>query len=398
MHLSSRLLVLLVPAILLLGGREGNAEPPRPASPAEDVLERFEIGKDWPAIFLPVELKGATYLFVLDTGSTRTVYDASLVSKLGEPIRRARFEVPGGNTSAQLFKSPDAKLGKLSLRTETPVAALDLRGIRTVSGEEVYGIIGMDFLAQHVFRVDPDLGEVVFLKGTGPGSGQRISVKVLDRHPHVEVGVAGLDAPEWFLVDTGDMGFGSGDMRREVYDALVRKDKVKGAGESLFESLAGTTVDRRFRADVISLAGNRHEQLLFSEGSRSILGVNYWSRYKVTFDFPDSAIYLAKGRRFNEPDVQDMSGLKIIRPEGRTVVYSVENRGPAATAGILAKDEILKVDEKDVKEIRLAPLRRLLSAEGQKVRLVLKRDDETHEVSLVLRDWRHERAATTEGK
>lgn len=151
--------------------------PPTPAAPAaapkrliespaatETVVERFKIAKGRAFLLLPVELKGRTLLFALDTGASSSVYDSSLAPLLGEPAGTRELRTSDGVTRIQVFKPADAKLGRLSLRTGSPAVVADLRRMREVSGEEVYGFIGMDFLSRHVFRIDPDRGEVVFVR------------------------------------------------------------------------------------------------------------------------------------------------------------------------------------------------------------------------------------------
>jgi hypothetical protein len=61
-------------------------DPPSKGSISEAPLERFEIPKGGAFLLLPVELKGNTFLFALDTGCARCVYDLSLIHLLGEAI------------------------------------------------------------------------------------------------------------------------------------------------------------------------------------------------------------------------------------------------------------------------------------------------------------------------
>src|SRR5207302_2014602 len=47
----------------------------------------------------------------------------------------------------------------------------DLRKIREASGEPIMGFLGMDFLGRYVVRIDPDRGEVLFLKSVPEDAG-----------------------------------------------------------------------------------------------------------------------------------------------------------------------------------------------------------------------------------
>src|SRR5207249_892572 len=67
-------------------------------------------------------------LFVVDTGSAFTIFDQSVVTKLGNPIGATLFEdgIAGKEKPIACFKAPSLYLGKTLLRTADWVTALDL--------------------------------------------------------------------------------------------------------------------------------------------------------------------------------------------------------------------------------------------------------------------------------
>jgi S1-C subfamily serine protease len=146
--------------------------------------------------------------------------------------------------------------------------------------------------------------------------------------------------------------------------------------------------------DNISLGKYRHEKLTFDESNRNILGLNYWSRYVVTFDFPNSVIYLKKGRRFNEPEMDNRTGLSLIRKQGQTLVTSVKKGSVAAQGGVTPKDVVLKIDGKIVSDMSLFGVIRYLSMEGKKSRLLVRRAEEELELTIALQDRQAERKAS----
>jgi hypothetical protein len=383
----TRIGVLFLAVTLTAEAAFVGAEPPRERPAPEAVIERFEIAKGGALLLLPIKLKGKKFLFALDTGASSCVYDSSLIPLLGEPIRTEEIGTSDGVTRIQFFHPPDAKLGGLSLRTNSLVVAADLRRLREGYGEEVYGFVGMDFLAKHVVRIDPDRGEVVFLRSLDPDAGRRLPMTFESNIPYVRVHISGMDAPQLFMVDTGcSPGGGTGLMQAETFDALVKQGKIKPAGDASGQSLSGMTQRRRGEVGEISLADHRHADLIFSASLRNILGLSYWSRYVATFDFPGGAIYLKKGSRYDEPDMQDLSGLALARAEGRTLVVSVAEGSPAALAGIRPQDVILKANGEKAESIPLQALRRLLAVKGGKVSLLLSRGGAEREVPLVLAD------------
>jgi S1-C subfamily serine protease len=122
-------------------------------------------------------------------------------------------------------------------------------------------------------------------------------------------------------------------------------------------------------------------------GDTDLLGLGFWSRHIVTFDFPNRVIYLRQGARFKEPDRYDLSGLHLLRINGATVVHSVDDGSPAANAGIRAKDVIVKINHQTTAKQRLFAIRRLLSVEGHEVAMTVKHGDEDFEVAFSLLRW-----------
>lgn len=362
--------------------RPGAADAPTP----EAVIERFKLADDGPLVLVPVRFAGKSLLFALDTGSSNGVFDSSLVPFLGDQVGTENLRTTDGVTRVPVYRSPNAELGGLSLGTGEPVAATDMRGMREGLGVEVYGLIGMDFLGRHVFRVDPDRGEVVFLQSSGPDLGRRMAVTLENKVPHVRVQLSGLAEPQSFLVDTGCApGGGTGLLRADTFEVLVGRGRVRPIDTALAATLSGPSLRRRGRVAEAELAGYRHPDLIFSTSQWNVLGLNYWSRYVATFDFPGQAIYLKKGVRFDQPDTHDLSGLSVVRAGGgRTVVVAVDDGTPAARAGIRPGDVIRKVNGAEAGDMTLTAVRRLLAARGAKVTLVLGRGVKDQETVVAL--------------
>jgi Aspartyl protease/PDZ domain len=390
----ARLIRLIVPILAILlatQSLQARGETPPPAPPADDVLERFVVSRDCPLLLLPVELNGKKYQFALDTGATQSVYDSSLRSMLGPPIRTTDVSTPGGTATVALYKAPDAKLGRLHLPEGSPIAVADLQRLREITGEEIFGMIGMDFLAHHIFRIDPDRGEVVFLRVPGDDPGRRVPVALDDTDggvPMIEVQFEGMKAAERFMVDTGFGGFDSGDLRPEAFDALDRQGKLKADGDSLSTTLSGTAREHKGALSEFSLGGYRHRHLVFDRGNVNFLGLNYWLRYVVTFDLPAGAMYLKKSARFDAPDLRDMGGMHLDLIAGRVHVHSVEKRSPAESVGIHPEDTIVRIQGENAECMQLQRLRRLLCVEGTTITLSVNRGKGERTVRLELRDWK----------
>src|ERR1022692_2723488 len=142
----------LLPAMLLTCTTGCNKTTPIADGKANDkdapiVLERFKIGRHGEAILVPVTLNGKAFHFLLDTGANVTVFDSAL--PLGAAKRKNMVNSPAGPVEIQFFDAPDAKIGSLKLRTAEEIAGFDQGKLREVTGHEIYGVVGMDFLKSH---------------------------------------------------------------------------------------------------------------------------------------------------------------------------------------------------------------------------------------------------------
>jgi hypothetical protein len=364
---------------LALGGLI-HAEEPKSDRNDANVLERFRIAKDGDCLLLPVKYGGKTYQFLLDTGSTCNMFDSSL--SLGKPTDEALVVGFGGAVRLRLYDAPEAAVGALSLKSADPVAAFDFTMFRQVTGHEVYGVIGMPFLGRHVVRVDFDRGELLVLKEPGRDRGQGFEVTYNERAlPCLTAGVAG-DKRHRFQLDTGYNG--TGNLATKPFDALLNDGGLKVVGTTLTQAISRTSRFRKGRLKQLSLGEFTLRGAVVSEADESYLGLGFCSRFVMTLDLANDKVYLKKGKEFGRADAYDLSGLHLLRKDGKVVVHSVDNQSPAEVAGLKAGDAVVKVDGTMAEELGLFHLRLLLSTEGKKFRVTISRDGTEAELALAL--------------
>lgn len=334
----------------------------------------------------PVEIPGKRFPFVLKTGTSRTVYAPAFRAVLGKEILSKRMRMLDREAVVSFCRPPAAKLGHLDLPKKTAVVCMELGQFGEFVGEEIAGFLGMDFLSKHIFRIDFDRGEVTFLTSAGADAGQRLTAFFYNDLPHVMVEIPGLPGLERFAVDTGAIGTTSGDLRRDAFAALVEQGIVKPEGEALAVTPAGAGKDRLGRVESISVAGFRHQNLVLCESDKNCLRLNYLSRFVVTFDFPNKAIYFKKGRQYDRAQLRDLSGLVVLRRNGQTFVHSVKEGSLAERAGVKPQDVLLRIDDIDTKAMSLMSIYRLFCSEDKMHRLGIRRGEKDMEVELVLHD------------
>jgi hypothetical protein len=355
-----------------------------------NLIEGFDLGAEAYFLVVPVTLDGEIYPFMVDTGATHCVYDTALRPWLGTlRCKSIKVQTAGGSAQVELYDSPDARLGHVSLRGDDAVVCADLDMVRQISGQNVYGLVGMDVLRRYVVRIDPDRRKLELLRDVPPGSGvavplvhRRRLLHGASRLAYVEADVGG-STPAMFLVDTGAVG-NPGTLEASLFGRLARDAKLQTLGSTVSESLSGSAQNAIGRLGQISLAGFWHRDLTFSQSKDNKLGLDYWSRYAVTFDFARDTLYITPSRRFHHRAVHDLSGLTLLVSMGKLRILHVLDDSPAAHAGLVRGDTIVRVGNLDGRRDSLYSIRRLLSTPGLLVPIVIERDgtDRLAEIAL----------------
>jgi hypothetical protein len=387
---------LIVGLTVLLGGLllgAAVAQPPPLPVVSNAVLERFPIARDGCPLIVPVTIRGKDYPFLLDTGADVVVCDTSLRPLLGAPLGKVKCTTAGDKTNLEVFAPPEAFLGKLQVSKDEAVPAFDFRKIREALGQDVRGILGMNFLRDYVVTLDFDHEAVSLRRQVGDTStlGQAIPMSLRGGVPSVFLDFQVIHKLNPFLLDTGAITTDSGLLNGDLFRALAKAGKLGDAWPGGCGVTASGKKDLRITALVreVSVGPFHHRNLLFSGAAeRNVLGLNYLSRSMVTFDFPSSTLYLQPGVRFNAPlDQPNRSGLGLLRVEGATVITGVEKNSPAEQAGIKVKDILLSVADLPADRGSLHPVHNLLRCEGGTVAVKYRRGKEEREVSLRLAGW-----------
>jgi hypothetical protein len=176
------------------------------------VRASFSFAPDERLLLVPVRLDGKDYQFIVDTGMTYSLFDSSLKDHLGQRVGDTLIHTNYSDVKADLYPPPNATVGSLRL-TDDPVICHDLGFLREVTGYDVYGIIGLDFLDGWIIFIDFDDGRLDILSpGTTPdrawGEKVHFSHKSFDcRYIPVSLGKNSLHS--FFMLDTGCDGTGS---------------------------------------------------------------------------------------------------------------------------------------------------------------------------------------------
>jgi hypothetical protein len=382
---TSRKVALLLSFLVFAGGcadePEGASDPPA----NQKVLAEFKIAKGGDPILLPVTFKDKEYLFMLDTGCSHTLFDTSFKHELGDVKKVGGGLTAGSRIEAEFFDAPEAFLGPLNLQDCNEVICSDLKMISFVMGKKISGLIGMNFLRIYVVQIDFDKGTVFFLQ---PADGQHTDwgIELLTKYdslgwPYITGNILNYIKVD-FMIDTGANS--TGGLGSDIFEKILSEKKLK-TSEILFATASGVIRKREIRIDNLSVRPFEYQDLIFGEANWPHLGLSFFSRHIVTFDFPNSRMYLKKGKGFKKNDETDMSGLHLLRISNQTVVYSVDEGSPAQKIGIRANDVILKVGDKDANLYDILELRRfLMSGDKRNITMTIKHGDNVKDVSFLL--------------
>ncbi len=357
-----------------------------------DCLAEFDIAKDGDLPILPVKLDGRQYSFVLDTGSDFTVYDRSLLPS--RPWRSVPVETLSGRKVIDVFDAPNASIGKLSLRHRSLVPGTDLQMIRQLSGYDIRGIVGMDFLSKYVIQLDIAAGKVIFSDSATGDLGQRLPIRNQEDGRFVDVSVSGLEQPQRFLIDTGSTPFAN--MKKELVRDLAERGKAKSVGAALTVGLSGTDTITRWFLDSLKVGDCEHRNVTLVGSAQNVLGLGFWSTCVVTFDFPNGVLYLKNNEHWRRQDDVDLSGLHLVRVDGKVVVLSIDEDSPAAVSGLRPRDMILRLDGTGTDQLSMFSIRRRLCSRATRVKMAVARADKSMDVTLALGTLQADRAEKVE--
>ena len=367
----------------------GCAEEPKQTSTGtaeQKVLAKFNIAKGGDPIFLPVTFKNKEYTFVLDTGTSHTVFDASFRHELGDIKGVKKILTAGRTIEAEFFDAPEASLGPLNLQDCNEVICSEIKMLSAVLGKQISGFIGMNFLNKYIIQIDFDKGTISFLqpvKEQHSNWGIELAIRYGSLGwPYITGNILKSNNIN-FVIDTGANS--TGGLGKDIFEKILSKNK-QNTSETLFATASGVIKNRECRIDSLAVGSFEYEKLIFSEANWSHLGLSFFSRHIVTFDFPNKKIYLKKGKNFKKTDETDMSGLHLLCISEKTVVYSVDEGSPAQKAGINAGDIILKVDNNDANTYNILELRWLLmSKDKRNITMTIKRGDDVKDTSFLLK-------------
>lgn len=368
---------------------------PPPANAAEAgknaqksaTTESFKFDANERLLFIPLRIGGKDYQAVVDTGATLSVLDLSLRQHLGPRSGSGKTKTDNMDVDVELYAPPTAQIGLLAF-TSGPVVCHDLTSLCEACGKKFHAIIGLDFLTNWIVTVDFDNGRIDFMApGTSRDAQRGESIPFVYGPPGnmFILVTAGKNIRVPIEIDTGFAG--AVHLEESLFSKLVETRDLRITGNEQAMTLSGLCRSRGGRLTQLSVGPFKHEDLRLSTGKQNKLGLDYLRRYRVTIDFPNQRLYLAKGKQFTEADGGNTCGMGILyRSVGIEVEYVDEN-GPAYPAGVREKDVIIELCGKRVSELKSSEVDDLLTREGKPVRMMVLRGGQRVEMTFTPKEY-----------
>jgi hypothetical protein len=250
--------------------------------------------------------------FVVDTGSPGTLFDKSLVKKLGVRLPLGTWTVPmdGERQKSGVYWEPKLYLGDTRLKTGRLCAAVDFKKVSREVGRPVMGILAMDCLKQYCIQLDFQAGKMRFLDPQ-------------------QLDVAQLGKPfplmfSWYSqIFTHHAGLAGGNSAKMLIDT-----GYNGDGEVANGAIPGRNPGWAHLAEC-DWAGETYTNLNVQIGG-DVIGLAFLARHLVTFDFPKRTMYLKKtssGPLANEAFAAAFEFLKNLKAAGQVPGWSQNDHG-----------------------------------------------------------------------
>jgi predicted aspartyl protease len=341
-----------------------------------------------------------TLNFILDTGSGGISLDSSTSDRLRlapQPSDKTILGIAGIRQVKFLYNEtlhlPGLNIDSLDFHVN------DYDILTSVYGDKIDGIVGYSFFSRYIVHIDYDSMQItVFTRGPFryPRGGYMLRPIIAG------LPIVGADLKEdskrfnsRFYFDTGaglcallstDFVADSSvlDRRKKIYYT-----QAQGMGGKANMQL--TTVKEfrvgpyRFRNVPTYLFDDQYNVTSYPNLA-GLVGNDILRRFNVTFNYERRCIYLVPNSHYKDQFDYSYTGLSLYWEDGEVRVGDIMQGSPAEKAGLKADDVMLAVDNNFSGNVQT--WKNLLQNAGEKVKILVKRNTELFQLTLVVKSIR----------
>lgn len=353
--------------------------------------------------------------FIVDTGAEHSIIlDKGLTDYLGVNYQR-KFDISGADMdsvlTAYLATDVNFRIANSLIAKKRTILVLQENyfHLERVTGTNIHGIIGGDFLGRFITEIDYR-NQTLTLHDPGGFKLKRRFQRIesdFNRNRaflHLPISVDGFTTNKRrLLLDTGASLFvllytaenDSTDLPQRVIPTRI----ASGLGGDLLgnvgRSKSVTVGDQPF-GDVITYFQNlplSRIELAKRNGYQErdgLVGNSLLKRFKLIVDYVNKAVYLKPYSNWKKPVKFDRSGLQIAvggQDLNRFLVTDVIPGSPAAEAGLKRRDLIKVINGTPASFLSLESIFKKLEGKvGRRIKITVKRADGLHRFEFRLRD------------
>lgn len=345
---------------------------------------------------------------ILDSGIEGIIItDRELVKEL-EPscIRSFKLTAPGQTITLQACITPVLKFSFAGLEPLSSNAILlqeDMFSLDAFIGAKVHGLIGLERFKNLVVSINYDKNNLNFIRPeiySPPPKSDIIPLSIMRGRPYMTARVE-LDTKEirdlWLMIDSG----ANHPLLLET-DSTDTYKPIKSLPTTIGRGLGGDIAGEFVRSGWLMIGNYRLDNLITSLSSEYIsgnvnnrnfrdgtIGSGALSRFKVTFDYPNSRLILQQGHKFNNPFEYNMSGVIFEAISTGLNIFKVSEviyDSPAFIAGLKADDVLISINGKVAFTLSLGELNAMLNRHpGNPITLVVSREGVQMTIKFKLR-------------
>ncbi|WP_316840965.1 aspartyl protease family protein [Pedobacter gandavensis] len=315
-------------------------------------------------IIIPVLInEKGPFNFILDTGvGPMIISDPSITDSLKiKDLRTIKIAGlgKGNEIEAYVSSSIHARVGKASM-DHVPTALLkeDLFRLSSFVGMPVHGLLGYHFFKSFIVELKYSAKRIIFyLPSHGKKiKGERIPLEMINDKPYTKIQI---ESPELgtlilkVLVDNGASHAISLEILNKNPFPLPPVSILANLGVGLGGPISGhigrlpSIKVGSFELKNVLSSYPKYEEVaakVLVNDRNGNLGADILSRFDITMDYEDGAMYLRKNGNFKRPFQHDMAGMEIFMEDNqhkRFFIGRIEPNSPAEEGGLEADDEIV---------------------------------------------------------
>lgn len=277
--------------------------------------------------------------------------------------------------------------------------------LSTSLGIDIHGLIGYDLLKNFIVDINYENKYVLFTRPERyvyKKNYQEIPLNLARSKPYIDARIViseDIEVETKMLIDMGASYAASlytfSDTQIKLPEKTIRSFLGKGLNGDIFGDIGRAkwikigpfTLNQPVITFPDSASVIKATEITEYNGS---IGSDVLNRFHVTFDYPNSRIFLKPNRYFKRPFVYNLSGLELIAPVPGLRVYLVEKVRESSSAmrsGLIPGDLVEKINGERVYKYSINEIMDLLNRKpGRKILITVRRGNKIHHIRLVLKD------------